>query len=460
LERRTQRELIRRRKGELAALENSSEQPFEVKRPFGTLIAEIAHPYKNAGGGLQKLIRGLADSNSSILVVCEPGSYLLRALELLPGVQTHLSPGVAVDALSSWPQTGPQVDLCLLEVDRASFDMLNIVDAVIPILRAGDGRLLLLWQDRLAMKLRFAITEVMKIITLRGLDFNFEYTLSRTSVFAGKFLNFAATPVGKNRLGYPLKWLSFVSGASLTIAARLAQPFGSRNPLYLTEYCSSLAVEVSVSRPNAVLPGSRVHAPRNRALLSRRPPEVDLYFNTDPEFTNWVVKSGFLHEPLVVIDVGVLGGENARWHLLREYLVVHGFDAVKEAIEELHQVTWDPKWDRTYHWLAIGSEDGIKEFFVDPLQPTQSRLGSAAGLQRRVVQMRSLDSLMTEGIIPHPDFIKVDVEGQEGDVLLGAKQILASGGVLGMEVETNFMTSPTYPSVISMSFMIWLSKAE
>ena len=162
------------------------------------------------------------------------------------------------------------------------------------------------------MKLCFAITEIMKIITLRSLDFDLDYTLSRTSVFAGKFLSFAATPVGKDRFKHPEKWLSFVTGTSLAVAARLAQPFGSGHRPYLTKYCSSLAVGLNVFRPSTALPTRLVRVPKNRALLSRRPPEVDLYFNDNPEFTNWVVKSGFLHERFVVIDVGVLAGESPR----------------------------------------------------------------------------------------------------------------------------------------------------
>jgi FkbM family methyltransferase len=46
--------------------------------------------------------------------------------------------------------------------------------------------------------------------------------------------------------------------------------------------------------------------------------------------------------------------------------------------------------------------------------------------------MRTLDWLIAEGAVPHPDFLKVDVEGQEAGVFLGAKQMLAAG-VLGIE---------------------------
>ena len=94
--------------------------------------------------------------------------------------------------------------------------------------------------------------------------------------------------------------------------------------------------------------------------------------------------------------------------------------------------------------MAIGNDNGVKEFFFNPELPTRSSLGMSDGLQRRLVPMRSLDSLMAEGAMPQADFLKVDVEGYEADVLAGAKEMLA-GGVLGIEVETSFMTSPAFP---------------
>ena len=43
---------------------------------------------------------------------------------------------------------------------------------------------------------------------------------------------------------------------------------------------------------------------------------MDIFFNANPEFTKWIASSGALREPFVVLDVGVLGGENPRWHFL------------------------------------------------------------------------------------------------------------------------------------------------
>jgi len=59
------------------------------------------------------------------------------------------------------------------------------------------------------------------------------------------------------------------------------------------------------------------------------------------------------------------------------------------------------------------------------------------------VTVRRLDTLFAEGLFPQADFLKVDVEGFEKDVLLGAHDLLANA--LGVETETNFGVSNAYP---------------
>jgi hypothetical protein len=57
--------------------------------------------------------------------------------------------------------------------------------------------------------------------------------------------------------------------------------------------------------------------------------------------------------------------------------------------------------------------------------------------------VRKLDTLLANGIIPPADFLKVDVEGYEKDVLLGAAELLSL--VLGFEAETALTVSSEYP---------------
>ena len=172
---------------------------------------------------------------------------------------------------------------------------------------------------------------------------------------------------------------------------------------------------------------------------------MDIFFNANPEFTKWIASSGALREPFVVLDVGVLGGENPRWHFLGDHLVVHGFDAIREVIDNLSAKNAKAT-NKTYHWFAIGNEDGEREFFFKPSNPTNSSFYKVPDpeLKSRAVPVRKLDTLLREGVIPQADFLKVDVEGFERDVFFGASELLAAV-VLGVECETNFSTSPTYP---------------
>jgi FkbM family methyltransferase len=179
---------------------------------------------------------------------------------------------------------------------------------------------------------------------------------------------------------------------------------------------------------------------------------VELAYNLDAAFTRWVVTQAYLREPFVLVDVGVQHGEHPRWHQLGKYLIVHGFDAVKEAIDELTRRNAG-KRNRHYHWFAAGAMDEERTFHFNPANPTassmyphgRSRFDTVAGQELRKVQVRRLDTLFDEGVLPRADFLKIDVEGYEQDVLRGAGKLLETG-VLGVEAESNFGISPTYPN--------------
>jgi FkbM family methyltransferase len=179
---------------------------------------------------------------------------------------------------------------------------------------------------------------------------------------------------------------------------------------------------------------------------------MDLQFNSAAPFTRWVVDTGLLLEPFVVVDIGVQGGENIRWHLLGEHLIVHGFDAIEEVIERLQQQNRGNP-NRHYHWLAAGSAEEERTFYFNAADPCSSsfysqgsdrfELSEQRREQARKVKVRRLDTLLAEGVVPRADFLKCDVEGFEKEVFHGARELL--GSVLGVETETNFGVSPVYP---------------
>ncbi len=180
---------------------------------------------------------------------------------------------------------------------------------------------------------------------------------------------------------------------------------------------------------------------------------MDICFNRDARFTKWVLRLGHLRESFVVVDVGVQGGESIRWRILADQLVVHGFDPIREAVEELKTMPGGVG-ERHYHWLAAGDEDGERDFFVRVDNRYASSLYEQGedryalgqkSFQRRRVPVRKLDTLRSQGVIPPTDFVKVDVEGFERHVLAGAHDLLAAS-TLGVEIESSFGTSPEYPS--------------
>jgi FkbM family methyltransferase len=176
---------------------------------------------------------------------------------------------------------------------------------------------------------------------------------------------------------------------------------------------------------------------------------MDLFFNAKPRLTEWLVGSGALREPFVVLDVGVQGGESPRWQALGDHLIFHGFDAIEEVVEELARKNSKAR-NKTFHWFAIGNEDGEREFYFKPGNPTNSSfyqafyLATDPEVQVRKVPVRRLDTLLRDGVISRADFLKVDVEGFETEVFGGATALLEAG-VLGVESETNFATSSAYP---------------
>jgi FkbM family methyltransferase len=180
---------------------------------------------------------------------------------------------------------------------------------------------------------------------------------------------------------------------------------------------------------------------------------MDLYHHDQVPFARWVISKGLLREPFVVVDVGVQGGEHVRWELLGDQVRVYGFDAIAEAIDRITAAGVRPH--RVFRAMAIGNEDGEREFFVPPnttaasfyeqvtLHQTAKHGDGAPGA--RVVPIRRLDTLYAAGELPAADYIKTDCESFDPEVLRGARRYLAQSNILSLTVETDFNISGTYP---------------
>ena len=179
---------------------------------------------------------------------------------------------------------------------------------------------------------------------------------------------------------------------------------------------------------------------------------MDLYHHDEPHFTRWVIGNDYLREPFIVVDVGVQGGEHPRWQFLGDKVQVFGFDAISETIDRI--LVDGPKPNRSYEALALGNEDGERVFYVPQNTFSASfypvdefaagaRHGDGA-VGARTVPIRKLDTLFAEGKIPAADYIKVDAEGFDAEVLRGASNYMAQSNVLCVTVETGLRPNRNY----------------
>lgn len=155
-----------------------------------------------------------------------------------------------------------------------------------------------------------------------------------------------------------------------------------------------------------------------------------------------VEKQIFSGEPIVILDVGARWGMNAEWAVLGDQMRVYCFEpdeaeCARLAAEAASQVTYIP--------TALGRQTGKATLYESKLAASTSlyktrmeffgRLvnrDNGAVVAEHLVAVKSLDDIMAEQGIPYVDFIKVDAEGAELDILQGGEGIVRSASLLGI----------------------------
>jgi hypothetical protein len=165
----------------------------------------------------------------------------------------------------------------------------------------------------------------------------------------------------------------------------------------------------------------------------------------------------FERHPFVLIDVGCAGGIAPRWRVFGPTLVAHGFDPdvaaceaaqAREPFSHVHyharlvglpdshpfvhrRRTDAERWPDTNIWSRVTAGDVAARNLG---QPTDARKADTATLI-------GVDEFVVEEGLQTVDFLKIDVDGPDPEILESARRTLVDGHLLGVGMEVNWFGS-------------------
>ncbi len=179
----------------------------------------------------------------------------------------------------------------------------------------------------------------------------------------------------------------------------------------------------------------------------------------DPPVTQKLVTAGLFHKDnFFLVDIGVSGGIEQLWRVFADQLSAVGFDLLANECARLNEA--ERSENISYHAYRVTSEVPLqleedeknnKIWSNQPFPRTsacraQELLNTSgyemySGERTNIVlteESTSLDRFLLERQIDAVDFIKIDTDGHDYEVIRGAKNTLQEREVLGLFVECQF----------------------
>lgn len=184
--------------------------------------------------------------------------------------------------------------------------------------------------------------------------------------------------------------------------------------------------------------------------------------------TDHLVKSGaFRDEPFSLVDAGCSGGIARFWRIFEPYLQAVGVDPVTTETDRLNSIERNPFVIYVAAFMGLpDSHPFVKQRGANPVTGNNpwDRLSASLGakiLDKKMseaeklpilnewqstkladpVRKLHLSELARERELACLDFIKIDIDGYDMDVLLSSEDIIKSAPVLGLALEVNFYGS-------------------
>jgi FkbM family methyltransferase len=184
--------------------------------------------------------------------------------------------------------------------------------------------------------------------------------------------------------------------------------------------------------------------------------------NLNPAMTRFAVADGLLDEDFTLIDVGCSGGIHDHWRAFGEQLRSFGFDPQRQECARLNEREANPRVRyfpyfvglQPDHWFHQRRQPaGTPQYRYFQTYLDQLSAGFALECSRDVQQQSNpiFEDLTTDRIgvsqfvreraVGDVDFVKIDTDGGDLEVLLSCEEVIRSGAVLGFMVESPFTGS-------------------
>ena len=181
------------------------------------------------------------------------------------------------------------------------------------------------------------------------------------------------------------------------------------------------------------------------------------HINYRPEMTQYLVdKRVFDAQRLVVVDVGARYGGQKHWDIYGDQVLLIGFEPDEEECNNLNE-----KFNVRGHYyfpVALHKDRGYRTFYITQYDAScgfykrdmtfWSRFPGKEDVRvKKTVRKETVDfnTFAKEHQIEYVDFMKLDVEGAELDVLKGSVDFLRGGSVLGAAIEVTFLDIAKQP---------------
>lgn len=182
--------------------------------------------------------------------------------------------------------------------------------------------------------------------------------------------------------------------------------------------------------------------------------------NPNPRLTKALIERQIFNKnKLTVIEVGARGGFEDLWIVYKDQIQLIGFEADEDECIRLNKQSSNNQ--NKYYPAILDRNRSLKKFYITSYPPSSgfykpdqifwSRFPDYKNIKVEKtisVDTVNLDFFLKENHIPTIDFIKLDVEGAELDILEGAKGILKKS-VIGLSVEVEFFPTHIGQSVFS-----------